>query len=877
MSGMIHAMKHSSRPSVFSSFLLAGIVFGGLFLASPPLEAQNRKERKAAAAAAAKAEEEALARLPEKYRQWLLDVEFIISKEERQLFLELEKDYLRDAFIERFWKVRDPIDRTGRNEFREEYEARLELARQFGVDDRARVLVLNGFPAERFELRCNPTFWPLEVWYYAGSERTGAEFLLIFYKFGGGKFVLWDPMRGIDVLYTGMATVGGSSIDEACLTIEDADILKAAIASIQGIHGSAMNASLFQNRISTAPEAPEKEWVATFSTYTTELPEGAATFEASLEYDYPGRHQARTVLQGAVLVDPRQIEAVELGTARSYNLMLNGEVLLGDELFENFRYKYDFPALEGEGGEGADVVGDDAAGAPLPLVFQRYLRPGEYRLIVKVEDLASGRFYRHETPLVVPQLEAAPPPAPSDPLTARLLAEANAVISSGENTIQIVPPMGTWQTGLIRVDTLTTGPGIEKVTFFLDNTPILTKNRAPFDVELDFGQVPRALTLRVEAYDSAGNEVANDEALLNAGQHRFGVRLVEPRRSKTYKESLRARADTIVPEGELVERVEFYLNETLVATVYQPPYIQPILLPESEEVAYVRAVAYTPDGNSTEDVVFINAPDYLENIEVDFVELFTAVLDKNRRPVEGLEEGDFTVLEDGKEQQILRFERVRDLPIHVGVMLDVSASMVEELEATQAAALQFFEEAVTPRDRAALITFNDHPHLAAKFSNDVQVLAAGLAGLKAERGTSLYDSLIFGLYYFNGIKGQRAILLLSDGKDESSRYEWDDALEYARRAGVAIYSIGLKLTGSKQADARRKLERLADETGGRSFFIDDENELAAIYDTIQQELRSRYLLAYQSSQTGDSKAFRTIDVEVDRDGVEALTLRGYYP
>ena len=202
--------------------------------------------------------------------------------------------------------------------------------------------------------------------------------------------------------------------------------------------------------------------------------------------------------------------------------------------------------------------------------------------------------------------------------------------------------------------------------------------------------------------------------------------------------------------------------------------------------------------------------------------------------------------------------------------------MVEELGEAQAAALSFFEQAVTPKDRAAVITFNDHPNLAAKFTNDVEVLAGGLAGLKAERGTALYDSLIFTLYYFNGIKGQRAVVLLSDGKDESSRFEFDDALEYAHRAGVSIYSIGLKL-GRGQLDARRKLTKIAEETGGRSFFIDEVTELSAIYDTIQRELRSRYLLAYQSSNTSDSKRFRTIEVKVSPSGLEAKTLRGYYP
>ncbi len=192
------------------------------------------------------------------------------------------------------------------------------------------------------------------------------------------------------------------------------------------------------------------------------------------------------------------------------------------------------------------------------------------------------------------------------------------------------------------------------------------------------------------------------------------------------------------------------------------------------------------------------------------------------------------------------------------------------------AALAFLELAITPRDRATLITFNDYPHLAVKFTNDLTTLAGGLAGLKAERGTALYDSLVYALYYFNGIKGQRTVILLSDGVDENSRFDHERALEYARRSGVAIYAIGLDLRGDEKS-GRKKLAQFAEETGGRSFFIDSAAELPAIYEAIQKELRSRYYLAYQSSNVSADDRFRAIEVKLPKSGLEAKTLRGYYP
>ena len=234
------------------------------------------------------------------------------------------------------------------------------------------------------------------------------------------------------------------------------------------------------------------------------------------------------------------------------------------------------------------------------------------------------------------------------------------------------------------------------------------------------------------------------------------------------------QATLFADDPSVVERVEFYVNEQPVATLFQPPWVQPVVLPSDAALTYVRAVAYLPDGLAAEDVVFVNAPDTLEEMDVQFVELYTSALDGAGRPIDGLGQGDFRVFEDGVEQSIARFERVRDLPIHAGVLIDNSGSMQGSLEAARQAALTFFGQAIGPRDSAALITFNKFPHLAVKLTNNLQALGGGLAGLTAEGETALYDSLMFGLYYFAGVRGQRAILVLSDGKDEASRFTFEE-------------------------------------------------------------------------------------------------------
>ena len=791
--------------------------------------------------------------LPERFATWLEEVDPLITLAERRLFLSLTRDYQRDAFIQEFWKVRDPYPRTARNELKERWPLRVAQAQsQYGGlnDDRSRILLIHGEPAGSFRVNCTTTRSPAEVWFYQGSDQVDATFVVIFVKPNiNGPAQLWRPTIagiGLDtVIRRSRACINGARLNQV----------------VALVYAQLEDYEKVMQQVVAKPQPRSEEWIHTFIAYSTDLPADAERLDSKIDFVFPGRHQNRTVVQGVVQIAAKQAEPAEYAGYASYDFQLTGEVVREDTLFESFRYKFGFPASE--------------APEAIPLAFQRFLRPGDYRVILKLDDLNSKRAFREEIALSVPQVdEVIELPAFQDPVTAKLFEEATQAIAAGENGIRIIPPQSGLQTGFTRFDTLTAGDLITKVRFYLDDQLVLTKNRPPYNVEIDLGEFPDLHTLRVEALDAQGNDVASDELLINSGGYRFLVKLVEPRKGKRYADSLQARINVEIPEGRSLDRVELFLNERQVATLYQEPFVHPVVLPKDEEIAYVRAVAYLPDGNSTEDLVFINAPDYLEELDVQFVELYTTVLDKQGRPVEGLSKGQFSVKEDGKSQQIARFEKVENLPIHVGILIDNSASMVGTLEDVRKAALSFFEEAVTPKDRAAVITFNSFPNLAVELTNNRAQLGSGLAGLAAEGQTALYDSLMFALYYFTGIKGQRALLVLSDGKDESSRFEFEETLEYARRAGITVFCIGFRLT---DPGARRKLANLADETGGRSFFIRDIADLEGIYSTVQKELRSQYLIAYQSTNTAKDGKFRSVELDVDMPGVEVKTLSGYYP
>lgn len=879
--------------------------------------------------------------LPAEASTFLAEVEPLISEAERAAYLALTRPYQRQAFERRFWELRDPYPETPRNELEERFRERLRLARERYAapdDERFRMMLLLGEPSRRIPLRCAEILRPGEIWFFGPSDRIPQSFALVFVSRGvsaESPHRLWAPRSGYAELLTWSTPASGAASDPAA---EVADRVPRDCPRGDEIVGALTAASDWNDlvkRYDVIPH-PNPEWVRTFLSYSTDLPADARPLAAEVEIRFSGRNQSRTVVDASVVIEaaalrdaaasPASAASPPAGTAPASQsaataLLLDGEVLRGEELFDHFRYRFEL---------SADRLN---SATTLPFSARRFLRPGSYTLVLRLQEPASGRAFRRELALDVPppgQLGAAavaataeappgrgPAPAAGGTNAATSLTPSLALARAGgpgaapgsdpgadstgarEPSLRLLAPIDQLSLGRVRVEADVRGVVPTRVDFELDGKPLLTKRRAPFSVEIDLGRSPRPRRLSAAAFDGSGEIVAADEVMLNAGPHRFALRLTEPLRTPAAGEPLEARAEVDLPEGEELDRVEFYLNETRLATLYQPPFAVALAAPEIAGLTYVRAVAYLAGGGACEDVRVLGSDASDEAVDVDLVELYTSVLDKRGRPVTDLTAGEFRVLEDGVEQSVQRFENfnpasaaapgagpgsegstaapsVDALPIHAGVMIDTSMSMVEELTDAEAAAHRFFREVLTPIDRAAVITFADAPRLAVRFTANLELLAGGLAGLEAEGETRFYDSLAFALHYFSGVRGKRALILLTDGDDSESRFRFEEVLEYARRTGVTIYSIGLNVP-NQPVDAGVHLDQLARETGGRSFRIHRANELASVYETIRQELRSQYLLAYQSSRQDGSTTYREITLEVGRPGVSARTIAGYYP
>jgi Ca-activated chloride channel family protein len=811
---------------------------------------------------------ELTARLDPKYREFLELVELIITSDEREVFLQISDNYQKDGFIDKFWKRRSMDSQGLRNDFQHIYTERVHAAQeQFKRlnNDRAKIFVLNGPPDAVVPISCDDIYVPIQIWYYERIESLKSKVYLIFYQpMSMGEYKLWLPLDGESVLEAGSAggmagRAMGRRVDVTRCT--EWRTVRQAISYTTAVLGSGAFAMLGASKL-FQPPIVETEGVDQILSMTTDLSTGSAPLALSKLVRFPEQRANKIGVDLSLLVPKADLKPRELGQERFYNIDVIGEVVKADRLMDNFKYRFDIPI-------------DEVGAEKIPLTVRRYLYPGQYKLILKVSDGNQNAEGRITDELVVPEQPDAPPAADvaarSQARTAIDKAKEAGLLSSA---ISLLPVAKEIVTGLQRFETKA-APGVRAVDFFLNGTKVMTKTRPPFDADLNLGPFPRKHTVRVVAYGETGRAVGEDEYVVNEGKEVFRVRILSPEKGARVAGPTKVVGDVAVPEGKTLQKVEFYSNETRVASLYQPPWEQVVQIRDTKALGYVRIVGTLDDGTVAEDLRYVNAPAYVSEISVDAVELYTTV-SEHGRPVAGLSASNFKVYEDSVIQKVESFEYVKNLPLTVGLMVDTSASMLESLPEAQKAAMSFLDYTIGEKDRAFTISFDSSPNLLAKLTNRKDKLFRSLAGLRAEGSTALYDSIIYGLYQFTGVKGKKTLVILTDGKDTASKFDFDTLLEYVRKSGIAIYGIGLKISGA-ELEVKYKLNKLAQVTGGQTFYIDSAGNLEGVYRQINEELRSQYLLTYYSTNAAGKDKWRRVEIKVEPANLQARTISGYYP
>ena len=270
---------------------------------------------------------------------------------------------------------------------------------------------------------------------------------------------------------------------------------------------------------------------------------------------------------------------------------------------------------------------------------------------------------------------------------------------------------------------------------------------------------------------------------------------------------------------------------------------------------------------------------------IDVVSLNVTVVDNQNHYVTDLGESDFSVFEDGARQDLTFFNRT-SLPIALSLLLDTSASMENRLQIAQEAAIGFARK-LRPQDLAQVVDFDSRVEVTQKFTNNVAELERAIRSSVAGGSTSLHNAIYISLKELAKIKAKseddvrrRAIVVLSDGEDTSSLVTYEEVLDLAKRSETALYTIGLQPREAPASKGFREAEfvlrQLAQETGGRAFFITRVEDLKDIYNTISAELSSQYTLGYAPKNGRRDGAWRRIAVQVARSGAIARTKRGYF-
>ena len=269
--------------------------------------------------------------------------------------------------------------------------------------------------------------------------------------------------------------------------------------------------------------------------------------------------------------------------------------------------------------------------------------------------------------------------------------------------------------------------------------------------------------------------------------------------------------------------------------------------------------------------------------ETEMTLVGASVTDPMGRLVTGLEQQDFRVFEDGVEQEIVRFSS-EDVPVSIGVIFDMSGSMSDKIDKSRQAAVQFFRTA-NPQDEFFLVNFNDRAQLISSFTESVDDLQNRLMYTGARGLTALYDGVYLGLSQMRGAHNtKKALLIISDGGDNHSRYSETEIRKFVREADVQIYAIGLfEPDGGPTVEERAGPSLLADMTmmtGGRTFTVQNLNELPDIASKISMELRNQYVIGYRPSSRAHDGKWRKIKVKLHPpQGLPPLTVSaksGYF-
>lgn len=300
------------------------------------------------------------------------------------------------------------------------------------------------------------------------------------------------------------------------------------------------------------------------------------------------------------------------------------------------------------------------------------------------------------------------------------------------------------------------------------------------------------------------------------------------------------------------------------ALAQNPPPISPSAEPPKPAAGLTGSQSKAAATSSSKDALIKERG---IRVNVDLVLVNVTVTDPQNRLVTGLEQENFRVFEDNVEQEVVHFSG-EDIPISLGVILDLSGSMSNKVEKARQAAVQFMKTA-NPQDEFFLVSFNDRAELVSNFTSSVEDLQTRLMYTAAHGRTALLDAIYLGLSQMRGAhNAKRALLIISDGGDNHSRYNEGDVKRFVKEADVQLYAIGIfdpigmRNRTPEELNGPSLLNEVTEATGGRVFPVENLNDLPDTAAKIGMELRNQYVVGYKPSNHQRDSKWRKIKVRL---------------
>ncbi len=366
--------------------------------------------------------------------------------------------------------------------------------------------------------------------------------------------------------------------------------------------------------------------------------------------------------------------------------------------------------------------------------------------------------------------------------------------------------------------------------------------------------------------------VAIAAATLAAQEPAPVVRIASPSADAYLSGPVRLVAHVDPPASErLVSQITFFAGGHQVCTIARPPFECNWDAGDRIVEQQIRAVAQMRDGSRLVGNVRTRGLKHAEVTHVDVIQVTAVVTDSGGRFVRDLKETDFQIYEDDKPQKTTLFA-AENIPLELVAAIDISSSMGDALPSVKQAAKQFLA-GLQPADQVTVLGFNENLFTLARRSTDQPARERAVDLMEPWGGTALYDVILRSIALLGRQSGRRAIVLFSDGDDQSSHATLQTAMTKAEGSDATIYSIGQGRAVRSQ-ELQRLLRRLADVSGGRAFFSDDQVSLHATFNDILEDLRSQYLLAYASPPNSRDGNWHRIKVVTSK-GHKVRARQGY--